>query len=130
MNLVSVGRDALVAVRANWGRWVAPCPRCPSALWVDLGTSSVVCGDCRLSYELVWPSDDMIVGVERLLMLRPDVVTRNWEPGETLHDLLNENIQHGLTMGMGAGDRLAIAGDQIIHDTLPANPFRPAIGAH
>ena len=130
MSLIAVTGDVRTAARANWGRWVAPCPRCPSALWVEPGVADVVCRDCRLPYEVVWPPGDMIAGVERLLMLRPNVVTRNWEPGETLHDLLEENVQHGLTMGMDVGDELAIIGDKITLDTLPNVPFQTAIGAH
>lgn len=130
MNLIAVTGDVRVAARANWGRWVADCPRCPSALWVNPGARDAVCRDCRLPYEVVWPSDNMIIGVERLLTARPDVVTRNWEPGESLHDLLQQNIAHGLTMGIGLGDAFAIEDDKITVDTLPAAPFRPAIGAH
>lgn len=130
MNLVALTGDVRVAVRANWGRWVADCPRCPSALWVEPGNTSVKCIDCGLPYETVWPSGDMIAGVERLLSARPNVVSRNWEPGESLHDLLSQNIEHGLTMGMSGNDKLVILGDAITVDTLPASPFRAAIGAH
>jgi hypothetical protein len=31
-----------------------------------------------------------------LLRRRPEAPTRNWEPGETLEDLLAENVAHGL----------------------------------
>lgn len=46
--------------------------------------------------EVIWPSIDMVNGVERLLMMRPDPSTRNWHPGETLHDLMWENGEHGI----------------------------------
>lgn len=80
----------------------------------------------------------MIVGVERLLMMRPDPSTRNWFPGETLVDLTYENGAHGIfdnlaERGVSAavGEMvLAVDQDQIRVDALPAlKPrVRQAIG--
>lgn len=59
----------------------------------------------------------MVKGVERLLMMRPDPSTRNWVPGETLHDLMFENAEHGVLddprFGVDAapGDSLMILDD-------------------
>jgi hypothetical protein len=69
----------------------------------------------------------MIAGVERLLTFRPDVTTRNWVPGETLHDLLAENVAHGI--GPDVGESMTIIGDKITADTLPAARGRLPIGA-
>lgn len=84
-------------VRANWGRWVADCPApwCLSAMQVWAGDRHTVCRDCGTPIpDLIWPADPE--GVEALLSQRPAVWTQNWHPGETLHDLLAENLQHGI----------------------------------
>lgn len=84
-------------VRANWGRWVADCPSpwCTSAMQVWPGQVHTRCGDCGTTMgPLIWPADPE--GVETILLMRPDEKTRNWHPGETLNDLLNENIAHGI----------------------------------
>ena len=51
---------------------------------------------CGTVTEVIWPSEAMMAGVERILMMRPDPTKRNWWPGETLHDLIAENAEHGL----------------------------------
>jgi hypothetical protein len=113
---------ARIAVRANWGRFVLGCSRCPSATWVNPDADSlVVCRDCGTPAEAVWPSAEMVYGIERLLLMRPDVTTRNWEPGETLHDLMEENVAHGLVDGhaLEPGGVFGVVGDSIITDRLP-----------
>jgi predicted ABC-class ATPase len=78
--------------------------------------------------EIVWPA--RAEDVERLLSMRPDPHTRNWEPGETLNDLLLENMQHGVLSSVAesasAGALLAVADDAILMDALPS---RYEIGA-
>lgn len=76
------------------------------------------CRECWQSTAVLWPSDDMVQGVERLLMMRPDVTTRNWTPGETLIDLMWENGQHGIFTGLDGA--LAVEDGRIRTDTLPA----------
>lgn len=67
-------------------------------------------------------------GIERLLMMRPIPYTRNWLPGETLTDLLAENIEHGIGPSE-PGQEMAIVGDQITTDSLPRPKRRLQIGA-
>lgn len=110
---------------ANWGRWVAHCPICPSALAVQHG-GLVTCRECGTDYEVAFPA--FAVAVERLLLMRPDVTTRNWLPGETLHDLLAENVEHGIGP-TEPGQEIAILDDCITLDTLPASTARRQIGA-
>jgi len=88
----------LVEAYANWGRWVARCGRkpCPRAVQLQRLTPHFECDFCGAVTEVLWPSLDMITGVERLLMMRPVPSTRNWLPGETLHDLMFENGAHGI----------------------------------
>ena len=87
-------------VEANWGRWIARCPRpwCTNALQVWPGQQQMVCagaGGCGWEADLVWPADPD--AIELILSARPVERTRNWLPGETLADLLAENAVHGLT---------------------------------
>lgn len=128
MTLVSVSRPRTAAV-ANWGRWVVECPRCPGALKVTPGTPVVECWTCGLSTEVVWPSVELQQGIERLLSLRPNPATRNWNPGESLHDLLAENLAHGIHGITDTGQSLAIVGDKIEQDSLPKPKRRLQIGA-
>lgn len=84
-------------VRANWGRWLIDCSSryCTSAMQVYPGQVLVTCLDCGTTMgPLIWPADP--AGVEALLSMRPDEKTRNWLPGETLQDLLMENVAHGI----------------------------------
>lgn len=115
-----------VAARANWGRWVVDCPRCPSAIKVRTWTGGTTCWECGTQSEVVWP--DAAEDIIRLLMFRPNPATRNWEPGETLHDLLAENVAHGIWTGE-PGQALAIVGDRIVTDELPASRALLSIGA-
>jgi hypothetical protein len=112
------GSTRVVSAEANWGRWVARCGWCPSAMAVEPGTAGFHCRECWQSTEVVWPSDDMVQGVERLLMMRPDVSTRNWLPGETLIDLAWENGRHGILSGLAGA--LVVEDGRIRRDTLPA----------
>lgn len=86
----------VVEAYANWSRWVAHCGRCPRAVQLQPSTPMFECDFCGAIVEVLWPINQIIVGVERLLMMRPDPSTRNWVPGETLHDLMFENGAHGI----------------------------------
>lgn len=88
----------------------------------------MTCWDCGTDVEVIWPPETVVQGVERLLSLRPDVSTRNWWPGETLHDLLADNMAHGVIAPDSDGPIMAIVGDRIELDTLPASRTREAIG--
>lgn len=131
----------VVHVFANWGRWVAPCPTCPSALQVVAGRVDVDAGavgwdavrrrhglrclECGTLHVAVWPDEDMTAGVERLLLLRPDPTSRSWYPGETLDDLAVENMTHGVFARLELDPTpgtvsLAIRDGRIVVDALPA----------
>jgi len=118
-------RNATYA-RCNWSRWICDCPSpfCLSALQMVPGQMLFRCYECDTEAEVVWPA--MVAEIERLLIMRPDPFSRNWDWGETLHDLLNENMLHGvmaqdrLIEGHPGGSLISISGDTIIHDSLPA----------
>ena len=115
-----VGR---IAARANCGRWIADCPYCPNAVQPPFGTSAFDCSVCGATTEIVWPSQQMREGVERLLMMRRNPFYRSWEQGETLEDLLWENGMLGVFDGAESSGPPQIAfsvdGDNIITDQLP-----------
>lgn len=93
----------------SWGRWVAACPRpycsnnemrgqCDDGSLGGLRADHFECrsayGGCGLRCPVDWPAN--IAEIEALVMCRPVPATRNWRPGEDLHDLLAENIEHGI----------------------------------
>lgn len=111
--------DLVVFAVMVWGRWVGYCPRpgCGSAESFgrcDDGTVGgltgdrfecrrdgytpdgvrVVYGGCGLRCGVQWPAN--ISDLERVLLARPALATRNWSPGETLDGLVAENLAHGL----------------------------------
>lgn len=95
-------------VFANVGFWVAKCPRpyCYGAehfgprrggSGVEVGNlqlDGMWCKECRTGWPVVWPTDR--VEIERILMDRPDPNNRNWFPGESIYDLVAENVRHGV----------------------------------
>lgn len=86
---------------ANWGRWVARCGACAhGAEQLQRHAPDFQCTFCGMVTDVIWPSLEMVKGVERLLMMRPDPSTRNWLPGETLPDLMWENGAHGIFDGL------------------------------
>ena len=115
-----------VAARANWGRWIVDCPKVSvHALWMDPGTDLFLCPACGAAAEVVWPSEEMVYAIERLLLMRPNEAHRSWNPGETLHDLMRENGELGLfsdieALGASPGDVLLSVDDGgIRRDLMP-----------
>ena len=115
----------LVQAYANWSRWVAQCGLCPWAKTLQRFEPVMECPLCGTVTEILWPSEDMVKGVERLLLMRPSPANRNWMPGETLHDLMFENGAHGVFDAIPddhpPGTALfGVTDDRIRHDKLPA----------
>jgi hypothetical protein len=119
--------------RVNWSRWVADCPSpfCTSALQLQREQPWFQCWECGEVGEIEWPSfgDE----IERVLLMRPDPFTHNWEPGETLHDLYTQNLAHGIwptsaesIIAAGGGPLFAVTDDRIVVDkaALPSGPRR------
>ena len=125
-----------VYVRVNWGRWIGDCPTryCRTATRMDLYEPVFACAACGHAGDAIWPA--YAHDIARLLMMRPDWTTRNWVPGEELHDLLAENVEHGviapdagLQLERGNYQLVAVTGDRIVADMVtPAAKLR-AIGA-
>jgi len=96
-----------VAARVNHGRWIADCPGCNSALVVDLSELVFMCVECANAandgqwFAVTVPSNRK--AIESELLKRPmngrnpsEAINRNWEPGETLAMLKQENTAHGI----------------------------------
>lgn len=139
MTLVHVSKGISVA-HASMGRWVARCSLCGAGTppQIRFSTSAFECVECGTVTEIVWPSEKMRQGIERLLMMRPNPVNRNWLPGETLHDLIWENGTHGiyddleqLSLDVSPGDVLfGVTDTEIQTDRLPqlvSPPHRRAV---
>lgn len=113
-----------VYARVNWSRWIGDCPSpfCQSAQQMSPGWRWFRCEDCGADGEMVWPK--MVDDIARLLLMRPNPINRNWHPGESLSDLMRENMEHGVIadlveLGHGSRPLLEIINDQIVLDTLP-----------
>jgi len=96
-----------VSARINHGRWIADCAGCNSALVVDLGQPVFMCVECgnaandRKWLKVTVPRNRKAIETE--LLKRPwngrnpaEAVNRNWEPGETVAMLKQENTDHGI----------------------------------
>ena len=82
------------------------------------------CEECGARAEIMWPTEEIVYGVERLLLMRPRRENQNWEPGETLTELMWENGQHGIFTGVPG--ELTVDAERIRRDSLPST-FRPEL---
>lgn len=75
------------------------CPFCAGAQVIEPG-EPFCCVDCVMSgnegysMDVVYPEER--AEIERILMLRPNPLNRNWLPHETIADLIAENLEHGI----------------------------------
>lgn len=112
--------------QASWSFWEVRCGCCRyGAERLQRFQPWTECRFCGQVTEVIWPPEKMVHGIERLLMMRPDPTTRNWRPGESLHDLMLENGAHGVLdrfadLEVTPGDSLFTVNDfGIQHDALP-----------
>lgn len=126
-----LARQGVSYAEANWGRWVSRCATayCRNAWYVGWGETWWRCDHCGGVNDVVWPPDP--AAIEWVLGQRPDPVTRNWQPGETVEDLLVENAVHGL-LPPGArslppvpeGHGLLVTHDDVVTGGLALEPVR------
>ena len=94
--------DRGVTAEVSHNRWIGKC-ECGGCEVVDPEAPLFYCFSCYndadngMARVAVFPGDWEIV--ERVLMARPDPLTRNFVPGETTDKLRAENTLHGLPMG-------------------------------
>ena len=96
MSFLVHATHARVPARAYCGMWIVDCERCRNAEQLNRFQPAVMCTYCGVHIEIVWPPDDMVMSIERLLLMRPIPYTQNWMPGETVADLMKENAEHGV----------------------------------
>jgi hypothetical protein len=155
-------RTTVVAVAfMTHGRWVALCPRtgcmnaesfgrcddgtigglsgdhfeCRTEGWTSDGRRTVY-GGCGLICGVEWPAN--IRDLERVLHARPIPVSRNWTPGEDLHNLVNENMAHGImpeasyaaiVEGAPSGTSLELRNGEVVEGDLKFTEPPPALEA-
>ena len=83
-----------VAARIEAGRWIIDC-ECGAGNAVHPEFSVARCFGCGAMHKVKFPKD--LADIEAMLLLRPQTVTRDWVPGETVATLRNENERHGVT---------------------------------
>jgi hypothetical protein len=105
LDRVVLTAEPLVA-RVNHGVWIASCPcgargtPAPGGV-VFTATPLVCCARCgnqaagRGWRTVALPDTPTRYRIEAILLCRPNAGDRNWEPGETLADLLAQNRDHG-----------------------------------
>jgi hypothetical protein len=121
--------DGQALARVNWGRWIADCTRCDSAVAFEDITNSFTCPECGMRWEVLWPPEQLMADISRLLLMRPHPKHRNWSTGETLIDLMTENGAHGVFDPLnqhpeigGPGVTLMSLTETVIQiDELPSN---------
>jgi len=87
---------APVPARVNHGRWITDCVTCGKSMLAHPAWRVGCCVECGAVYRDVrFPEN--VDDITNLLLARPRRETQNWEPGETLAQLLDDNAQHGVT---------------------------------
>lgn len=94
------------------GYWIAVCP-CGAdgvpapggVVWLDRPLiwcirceNASAGGDWR---RVAGPAAEDRAAIEAVLICRPDPLTRNWAPGESVADLIAENVAHGVPVPEG-----------------------------
>ena len=75
------------------GKWIVVCA-CGDAPMASPEWDEARCFGCGAIYRgLVWPADRL--EIESMLLRRPAAV-RTWLPGETVDDLREQNLSHGV----------------------------------
>ena len=97
VGLVHPHAEKPVHARIEVGHWVVECGTkfCRDALRMEYGTG-FLCPTCGIAQDVIWPSPADVQRIVALLAARPDPMTRNWLPGETVQHLLVENLAHGI----------------------------------
>ena len=104
-----VNEEFTVSGRVYCSEWIADCKFCPNAMPISIKDPRFFCSHGRCSnggnngadgaaVRIVLPEPLMIMKIEALLVLRPQPMTRNWNPGETVVDLISENAAHGICL--------------------------------
>ena len=111
-----------VEARLNHGRWIADCPDCAGAQFVDETEPIFFCLACgnveaRGQFRRVkFPRDK--AKIEGRMNARP-MLNRNWEIRETIEDLDAENERHGILAEIVAEE---IVAEELPEETIGGEP--------
>lgn len=96
-SLDQVAEGEPLAARVCHGWWIVDCPDCRGADFVWTDRPLQWCGSCgNAAVGGRWRRVVVPEGrseIEAALLARPDQTTQNWEPGESVADLLAENAE-------------------------------------
>ena len=85
--------------RVERGKWIAQCVACDSFSVIRRHAQTHVCYSCwnggtPVWLPISWPENTE--EIEAILLRRPNVINRNWYPGETVEMLRQENLDNGV----------------------------------
>ena len=91
-----------VLAYVNWGRWIAECPDCHDARIASQTFPYFICLNCDFNdgefANVVFPAEKAEIETELLkrTAVHPYKMapTRNWNQGETVQKLQDENVEH------------------------------------
>ena len=89
-----------VLAEINHGRWLVRCPFCSGAEEAEPGEPIFYCQSCGNAdndghvMSVKFPENR--TEIEAVLLMRPDIGTRNWTATETWADLAKENQEHDI----------------------------------
>ena len=97
VDLLTAAVEPRVRAIVNHGRWIVRCPFCSGAEFIWEG-KPFICLSCfnggGKSLKIIMPRNRK--AIEQALASRP-VGNQNWEPGETVEFLLQENETNGVS---------------------------------
>jgi uncharacterized Zn finger protein (UPF0148 family) len=81
-------------VELNHGRWIVNCPACPNAFLESQVPD--MCPNCQtVITKVTGPAEKERFEIYQVTSIRPEE-NRNWVPGESISDLVAENIAYGV----------------------------------
>ena len=81
-----------VEARVNWGRWVADCFWCGTAMLTRPEWNVAFCGECGARYredQVKFPADHK--AIEKILLRRVQRRQQNWDKRQSVGELEQEN---------------------------------------
>lgn len=102
-DLTNVSADNPTVAHISHNKLLALCPNCNSAeyVWRD-GPHVMICAECGnadingMARRVDTPDATLMAAIELVLSARSRPQNRNWDPSESVQDLLQENLEHGV----------------------------------
>lgn len=84
---------APLVARVDYGRWIGDCHNCRAGVALHPRWTIGLCFGCGARYaSVIFPEN--ITEIEAALLARPRQENRNWVPGESVDDLLRDNVEN------------------------------------